>query len=278
MKIVLKISLTLALFLAVFACNKKTASPEAVEEQRERIEMVTDHGTMIIELYNETPLHRDNFIKLANERAFDSLLFHRVIDSFMIQGGDPDSKNAKPGDTLGNGGLEYTIPAEFNPNLFHKKGVLAAARDDHPERASSSTQFYIVHGEVYNDSILDRAEKGINGSFAKTFFKNDLEKKPLLDSLQKARDEENWQQYMLYRDSINSMAMTDPNFDAYTISEEQRQIYKTIGGVPYLDQNYTVYGEVVEGLEVVDSIAVVPTDEYDRPITDVRVLSVRVLD
>ncbi len=280
MKIVLKISMVFILFLTVYACNKKATAPEAKEEERKRIEMITDHGTMLIELYNETPLHRDNFIKHTNDSAYDSLLFHRVIATFMIQGGDPDSKNAQPGDTLGNGGLDYTVAAEFNPNLFHKRGVLAAARDNNPERESSSMQFYIVQGGVQNDSLLDRAEKSINKGRGVHYFKKDPDptKKALLDSLQKAIDNENWPQYTLYRDSISSMVKTDTNFQAYTIPEEHRQVYKTIGGTPHLDQNYTVYGEVVEGIEVIDSIAPVATDSLDRPLVDVRIMSVKVVD
>lgn len=250
---------------------------EAKEEVRKRVEMVTDHGTLVIELYNEAPLHRDNFIKLAKEGVYDSVLFHRVIDSFMIQSGDPDSKNAKPGDTLGNGGLDYKVDAEFKPNLFHKKGVLAAARDGNLERASSSTQFYIVDGKVFNDSLLDKAQGRINEWLAQHYFKNDPSSKSLLDSLQLAMDNEDEDQYELYSDSISSMAKSYTNFDAYTIPEEHRKIYKTIGGTPHLDQNYTVYGEVVEGLEVIDAIAAVTTGEFDRPVVDVRVLSVKVL-
>ncbi len=277
MKTVLKITFTFVLFLVVFSCHKKEATPQVKEEPRQRVEMITDHGTMVIELYNETPLHRDNFIKLTNDRAYDSLLFHRVIEKFMIQGGDPDSKNAKPGDTLGNGGLDYRVDAEFNPNLFHKKGVLAAARDGNPERASSSMQFYIVQGKVFNDSLLDRAEVRINGWLAQHYFKKDSLNKPLLDSLQKAIDQENVQQYRLYTDSIGSLARNYTKFDLYTIPEEHRDIYKTTGGTPHLDQNYTVFGEVVEGINVIDSIAAVSTGPFDRPVTDVRIVSVRVL-
>ena len=278
MKLVFKISLTVALFLVVYSCDKKEAAPEIAEEQRQKIEMITDRGTMVIELYNETPLHRDNFLKLANESTYDSVLFHRVIDSFMIQSGDPDSKNAKPGDTLGNGGLDYTVDAEFNPNLFHKKGVLAAARDGNPERASSSTQFYIVQGKVFNDSLLDRAEVRINDWLAEHYFKKDPENKSLLDSLQMAMDNYNMEQYRLYSDSISSLSKAYKNFETYSISEGQRTVYKTLGGTPHLDQNYTIFGEVVEGLDVVDSIAAVPTGPFDRPIADVRVISVRVLE
>jgi len=278
MKTYLKTSLLFLLILSFWKCDTKTESLKSEEEKRKAIEMVTDYGTMVIELYNETPLHRDNFIKLAKESAFDSVLFHRVIEKFMIQGGDPDSKNAQPGDTLGNGGLPYTVDAEFSPDLFHKKGVLAAARDGNPERASSSMQFYIVQGKVWNDSLLDNAETRINGWLAEHYFKNDPVNKPLLDSMQKAIDDENMERYTFFSDSIRSMSKSYKNFDSYAIPEAHRQIYRTIGGTPHLDQNYTVYGEVIKGIEVIDSIAAVQTDSLDRPITDVRIRKVRVLE
>ncbi len=275
MKTYLKTSLLLLLVLSFWNCNTKTKAPK--EEQRKTVEMVTDYGTMVIELYNETPLHRDNFIKLAKESAYDSVLFHRVINEFMIQGGDPDSKNAQPGDTLGNGGLPYKVDAEFSPFLFHKKGVLAAARDGNPERASSSMQFYIVQGKVWNDSLLDKAETRINGMLAEHYFKKDPLNKPLLDSMQKAIDDENMDRYTLFNDSIRSMSKSYKNFDSYAIPEPHRQIYRTLGGTPHLDQNYTIYGEVINGIEIVDSIAAVRTDSLDRPITDVRIITVKVL-
>lgn len=184
-----------------------------------KIKITTDKGVIVIRLYDATPLHRDNFIKLVKENFYDSLLFHRVINQFMIQGGDPTSKNAQPGQFLGNGGSDMErIPAEFNKNLIHKKGVLAAARDGNPQKASSACQFYIVQGKKSTDQELNAIEqnRGI----------------------------------------------------PYTT--EQRNIYKTIGGTPFLDMNYTVFGEVERGLEVVDKIAVVATDQNNRPINDIK--------
>jgi len=262
------------LFLLGFnACDSKKEKETA--EARKTVEMVTDYGTIIIELYNETPQHRDNFIKLAVDAAYDSLLFHRVIQNFMIQGGDPDSKRSQPGDTLGDGDLPYTIPAEFNDSLFHKKGVLAAARTGNPERASSSMQFYIVQGRLLNDTLLLGAENTINEWLAEHHFLQEPVNKPFLDALQKAEDAENWEDYVQLRDSISNLARSYENFERYTIPEAHRKVYKSIGGTPFLDQNYTVFGEVVKGLEVVDSIAKVQTDSLDRPIADVRILSVR---
>lgn len=184
-----------------------------------KIKITTDKGVITVRLYDATPLHRDNFIKLVKENFYDSLLFHRVINQFMIQGGDPTSKNAQPGQFLGNGGSDMErIPAEFNKNLIHKKGVLAAARDGNPQKASSACQFYIVQGKKSTDQELNAIEqtRGI----------------------------------------------------PYTT--EQRNIYKTIGGTPFLDMNYTVFGEVERGLEVVDKIAVVATDQNNRPINDIK--------
>lgn len=183
-----------------------------------RVKLTTDSGVMIIRLYDKTPQHRDNFVKLASEHFFDSLLFHRVIQGFMIQGGDPQSKYAQPGQMLGMGDVGYTIPAEFDTSLFHKKGALAAARTPNPAKASSGCQFYIVQGNVLTDGDLNMMEmqKGIKYSAA------------------------------------------------------QRKIYKTIGGTPFLDQDYTVFGEVESGLNVIDKIASVPKAPGDRPISDLR--------
>jgi peptidyl-prolyl cis-trans isomerase B (cyclophilin B) len=183
------------------------------------VSIKTEKGEAIVRLYNETPLHRDNFLKLSKSGYFNGTLFHRVIPSFMIQGGDPDSRNAAPGQMLGNGGPDYTIPAEFNDSLFHKKGALAAARDDNPAKASSGSQFYIVQGKTYTDDELDRVE------------------------------------------TIRLKGRKLP--------QKHRIIYKTIGGAPFLDQNYTVFGEVVRGYEMVDAVAGAPRDQNDRPIENI---------
>jgi peptidyl-prolyl cis-trans isomerase B (cyclophilin B) len=235
---------------------------------------------MIIELYNETPLHRDNIINLANNNAYDSLLFHRVINEFMIQGGDPDSQKALPNDTLGNGDAPYLVNAEFNTELFHKKGVLAAARDDNPQKASSAMQFYIVQGKIYNDSLLEISEKRINKNKAREFYKNDILKKSLIDSIQYASDNYDVlkERYNVLMDSILKLATNEESFKSYVIPEKQREVYKSIGGTPHLDQNYTVFGELIIGMNVLDSIASVPTDALDRPINDVRIRTIKLLN
>lgn len=259
-------------------CNSKPQSSLAEEDKRTQIEMVTTKGTIILELYNETPLHRDNFIKLANEKAFDSLLFHRVMQNFMIQGGDPDSRTAQAGVRLGEGDLPYMVDAEFRAGLFHKKGVLAAARDGNLARASSAMQFYIVQGKVYNDSLLEISQNRINEWLAEHYYKNKPESKPLLEAIDQAMEQEDRELFTALNDSLTALAKAYDNFDHYTIPQEHRDIYKSIGGTPFLDQNYTVYGEVLKGLEVVDSIAATPVDTFNRPIADVRIVSVRVID
>lgn len=184
-----------------------------------RVKITTDSGVIVVRLYDSTPLHRDNFVGLVKKGFYDSLLFHRVIRDFMIQGGDPLSRNAVAGTMLGNGGDDMErIPAEFRTSLFHKKGVLAAARDGNPQKASSACQFYIVQGRRLTDQELDRAE-------------------------------------------VNTGKK-------YSITE--RMVYKSIGGTPWLDGNYTVFGEVESGMEVIDKIAGVPRDGNDRPLGDIR--------
>lgn len=272
MKTILSIFSVLIVVACTCSCKqKKPQTPKA--ETRTLVEMETSKGTITLELYNETPQHRDNFIKLIEDGILDSVLFHRVIKDFMIQGGDPDSKNAPDSVPLGNGGLDYRVPPEFHPELFHKKGALAAARDGNPERASSSTQFYIVQGKVFNDSTLNIAEERINDWLGQHFTKIDPTNKSLTEALQKAMDDKNMEVYRQLNDSLSVLAKSY-DFAHYTIPEEHRNVYKTLGGTPHLDQNYTVFGQVTKGLDVVDSIAAVETGKYDRPVNNVRILSV----
>lgn len=202
------------------------------KDRKRDVLLQTNYGDIIIRLSDSTPLHRDNFLKLVKSHYYDSVLFHRVIKNFMIQAGDPESKHAEPGEPLGNGGPDYTIPAEFRQTLFHKKGVIAAARmgdNVNPTKASSGSQFYIVQGKTFTDAGLDSVET-----------------------------------YRLKR----------------KIPPDQREVYKTIGGTPHLDQNYTVFGEVVKGLDVVDTIAAVPTSagrDRDRPLQDVRIIKAKLI-
>ena len=207
--------------LLAFACKKS----------ENIVVMETTKGVIELKLYDATPLHRDNFVKLVKEGAYDSLLFHRVIQDFMIQGGDPDSKNAAPGAPLGEGDRPYTVPAEFrlDQGIFHRRGVLASARegdDINPEQRSSAMQFYIVWGKIFDDEGIENVQKRLD----------------------------------------------DRTGGKVKLTPEMCEVYKTVGGTPHLDGQYTVFGEVISGLEVVDSIQRVPTDALDRPVEDVRII------
>ena len=228
-----KLFLATLTLLFVFACFGQKDSTVRKKDRKRNVLLETNYGDIIIRLSDSTPLHRDNFIKLVKVGFYDSVLFHRVIQNFMIQSGDPNSKQAPAGVPLGNGGPGYTIPAEFRQTLFHKKGVIAAARmsdNVNPQKASSGSQFYIVQGKIFTDAGLDSLEKfRLNGR---------------------------------------------------KIPPEQREVYKTIGGTPHLDQGYTVFGEVVKGMDVVDKIAAVQTSrgsDRDRPLQDVRIIKAKLI-
>lgn len=246
-----------------------------------KVMMVTDLGTIKIRLYNETPLHRDNFVKLVKEHYFDSLLFHRVIQNFMIQGGDPDSKRAPSGVLLGDGGPAYTIPAEFNPSLFHKKGVLAAAREsdfDNPSQASSGSQFYIVQGRVWTDSLLKVQAKRITKLKHFNAVINRPENKEYLEKYKKYNKMERVDSVKMVYDIIDRKVEAElPGIPLYKFSEEQVKAYTTMGGTPHLDNSYTVFGEVYEGLEIVDKIAAEKTDKNARPLNDIRIKSISII-
>jgi len=224
---------TLLLLTGLLMAFSLLAQPDSVITKKDRkkrdVLLQTSMGDIVIRLSDSTPLHRDNFLKLVKTRFYDSVLFHRVIKDFMIQGGDPESKTAPAGKPLGNGGPSYRIPAEFRTTLFHKKGVIAAARDNNPEKASSGSQFYLTQGKVFTDAGLDSVET-----------------------------------YRLKR----------------KIPAEQREVYKTLGGVPHLDQNYTVYGEVIKGIEVIDKITAVATSkgaDRDRPRENVMIVKAKLI-
>ncbi len=248
-------------------------------QQRPVVEITTDYGKIRLALYDETPLHRDNFLKLAREGFYNGVLFHRVIHHFMIQGGDPASKEAKPGDRLGNGGPGYTIPAEFVPALYHKKGALAAARlgdQANPQKASSGSQFYIVHGKIWRPGELDTLEQRTNLSLQQNILRSVIT--PYQDELNKYRQDNNQEGFNVRVAQLQAVA--DSLFELAPktrFTEQQRQLYTTIGGSPHLDGGYTVFGEVIEGLEVIDKIAAVKTDQANRPLEDIR-MTVRVIE
>jgi cyclophilin family peptidyl-prolyl cis-trans isomerase len=220
----------LTLLLLSLASTAQTDTTIHTKDRKKDIRFTTTQGVMVLRLSDSTPLHRDNFIKLVKTGYYDSTLFHRVIKNFMIQGGDPNSRRAVPGQPLGNGGPAERIPAEFRSSLFHKRGVLAAARDNNPEKASSGSQFYIVHGKTFTDGGLDSIET--------------------------------------YR------------LQGRKLPTAHREVYKTIGGAPHLDQNYTVFGELISGFEVLDAIANTTTSrgtDRDRPLSDCRILKAELI-
>jgi cyclophilin family peptidyl-prolyl cis-trans isomerase len=242
-----------------------------------KVEMVTTQGTIVLKLYDETPNHRDNFLKLVKEGVYDSLLFHRVIKDFMIQAGDIQSKNADSLARLGSSDLPYQVPSEIRPEYFHKKGALAAARTNNPQRASSSTQFYLVQGKIQNDSLLAYHENRINQFLSRHYAINDHANSTLMDSLNLARSSKDSVAIGTLSKKVEDRVTGYTNFERYRIPEAHRLVYKTIGGTPHLDQNYTVFGEIIEGLDVVDRIAAQETGKQDRPRSNVRILRVRVI-
>ncbi len=238
MKTILRYFILFCIAVGFFACSTISNLTKMKES---KVQIETTQGVIVVKLYNETPLHRDNFVKLVKERFYDGVLFHRVIADFMIQGGDPDSKTAKPNASLGNGDVGYTIPAEFKtPAIYHKKRALAAAREGdgvNPQKASSGCQFYIVEGKTFTDAELSTMEAG-----------------------------------KIARYGINSL-----NDSTFRFSAEARAVYRTRGGTPHLDGNYTVFGEVTEGIDVVEKISKVKTNASDRPVEDVRVITMKMI-
>lgn len=242
--------------------------------------MNTSLGKIKIKLYNDTPQHRDNFIKLAKEGQYNGLLFHRVIKEFMVQGGDVTSKDAPMNKQLGAGDLGYTVPAEFvYPKYFHKKGALCAARtgdDTNPLRASSASQFYLVTGKVYTDAELNQMEKQKESRLKQAIFARlQTENKPKIMELYRSGDKE---ELAILRDTMigKTELEAEKRKDEACLTAEQREAYKTIGGVPFLDNEYTVYGEVVEGLDILDAIQKVKTNKQDRPLENVVIQSMEV--
>lgn len=266
-----------ALAFAMVACS----SSQRKEVMGTKVKIETTKGDIIVKLYDETPNHRDNFIKLVKEGTYEGTLFHRVIKDFMIQAGDPDSKGAPKGQMLGSGDVGYTVPAEFvYPQLFHKKGALAAARQGdnvNPEKASSGCQFYIVTGRVFNDSTLQAMEEQkTQNKFTSVF--NSLAQKHMKEIYQLRRNNDQ-EGLMNLQDSIfgetQKLLADEP---AFKFTEKQRQAYTTVGGTPHLDGEYTVFGEVIEGMDVVDEIQQVATNASDRPDEDIVIKKVSIVE
>lgn len=270
--------LLIILFLSMSCESKKATSKEANDNVCVDIE--TTMGHIKVKLYNETPAHRDNFIKLVKEGYYNGTLFHRVINKFMIQGGDGDSRNAKPGQRLGMGDPGYTIPAEFvYPRYFHKKGALAAARQGdnvNPEKASSGSQFYIVTGDVIPAGQIGQVERQLQMQQEQAIFNQLVEAhRDEIFAMRRARDTQGLQ--ALQDQLIAEMHERIAREGIAKLSEEQKQAYTTVGGAPHLDGAYTVFGEVIEGMDVVEKIEKVATDSADRPKEDIKIISMKIM-
>jgi cyclophilin family peptidyl-prolyl cis-trans isomerase len=259
----------LFLFFSLVSCSSSKDNTNI------KVLIKTSLGDITIRLYDETPGHRDNFIKLVTNKVYEGVSFHRVIKDFMIQSGDPETKaDYKRG--LPDSLVSYTIPSEINPLLYHKKGALAAARqgnDVNPEMRSSGTQFYLVQGIKYSDNELKQVEQRINNNMKQALFIRMI--KEITDSnsvsgviLTEAEIQE--------KASLRMFEHMAANGD-YRITDEQRNTYKSLGGTPRLDGAYTVFGEVINGLDIIDKIADAKTDENDRPVTDIRILKMKLV-
>lgn len=275
------ITLITAIFITACAGNSKSEKTLNMENVKETLVCLeTTMGNITVKLYDETPKHKENFIKLVKEGAYDSTLFHRVIKNFMIQAGDPLSKNATDTTTLGSGDVGYTIPAEFNKNYFHKKGALAAARQGdevNPEKESSGCQFYIVTGRKFTEAQMINMENHMNEARLEEVF-NNLARKHMKEiyKMRKAGDTEG---LLELQDSLESQARNIVDKEpALRYTKEQKQAYTTIGGAPHLDGAYTVFGEVVDGMDVVEKIEQVGTNRADRPKVDIRITKATVIN
>lgn len=279
----LKLKVALVICFAIFAnfvkAQREINEPMAKEDTSGvLVEFKTTLGDIIVKLYNDTPLHRDNFLKLVKEGYYDGLLFHRVINEFMIQTGDPDSRDAAPGKMLGSGSPDYTIEAEINyPVHYNKYGALAAARTGdqvNPERRSSGSQFYIVTGRKMSEQQFEMMQmRKHQEELEQTFKRLVAQNRDTIQSLQKTGDEaalENLRQDLIKQ--------TEEKVGEQVIPENIKEDYTTKGGAPHLDGAYTVFGEVVKGMDVVEKIQTVETDSHDRPLEDVKILSAKVIE
>jgi len=245
----------------LFSCNLK-------KDESRIVKISTEKGDIIVKLYDYTPKHRDNFIKLSQDKFFDGQIFHRVIDNFVVQGGDPKTKHSVSDTLYGNDDSGYLIDAEIIDTLIHKRGALGMAREGdeiNPEKKSSGSQFYLVKGKIFTDQQLDELEK-----------KRDLQNKSKLykkifnEKLLAQKSQGNIDTISIALDMSVSFDSIWEKYPKYKFSEKQRKVYKTIGGIPHLDGNYTVFGEVIQGKEIVDEISKVQTDLNDRPVKDIK--------
>lgn len=260
--------------------GKPTQTETIANNADAMVEFATTEGNFTIRLFGDTPKHRDNFLKLVREGFYDGVLFHRVINQFMIQTGDPESKDAPAGKMLGTGGPGYDIDAEIvYPAHFHKRGALAAARQGdqvNPERRSSGSQFYIVTGKTYNDSTVNQLERQMQMMQQQQIF-NDLAKehRDTIMALRRNRDSAGLN---ALQEELVAITEKKAAENPARLTPQQREAYTSVGGTPHLDNQYTVFGEVVSGMDVIDKIEKAETDGHDRPVTDIRILSAKVLD
>ena len=275
----------LIVLLTILVCGLTACKPgqkkEEDMEKETKLKIETSAGDITVKLYNETPKHRDNFIKLVEDGTYEGTLFHRVIKDFMIQAGDPESKKAPKGKMLGAGDVGYTVPAEFvYPEYFHKKGALSAARQGdnvNPKKESSGCQFYIVTGKVYNDSTLLGMESQMNENKINVIF-NTLAQKHMKEIYKMRKENDENGLYELQEKLFAQAQEEAAKQPEFHFTPEQVEAYTTVGGTPHLDGEYTVFGEVVEGMDIVDKIQQVKTDRSDRPEEDVKIVKVEVLD
>lgn len=255
---------------SIFMCE----SCNAKKETEAKVRLQTSMGDIVVKLYPETPQHRDNFLKLVDDGVYDGTLFHRVIKDFMIQAGDPDSKTARKGQALGTGDVGYTIPAEFVfPKYFHKKGALSAARQGdqvNPQKASSGCQFYIVVGQVFTEDQLTMMENNLRQNMESKLFQQKAREKQ--QEIRQYQQEGSQEKLDALRDSILEEVNKEMAAESYKFTPEQRAAYTTVGGTPHLDNEYTVFGEVVKGMDIVEKISTTATGQMDRPLEDIRII------
>lgn len=259
------------MFISVSCAKKNVLSPTVIFE--------TNYGKITVKLYPETPKHRDNIVELVNKGFYNGVLFHRVIADFMIQTGDPDSRNALHGAMLGSGNVGYTIPAEFvYPQYYHKRGALAAARqgdDTNPQKASSGCQFYIVQGRTFSDEELNAMETNNEQKLISKIFQEKISTKQV--EIKKYQEERNQKKLDALRDSILvEIRLEIQKNPSFKFNEQQRNDYKTVGGTPHLDGEYTVFGEVTEGLDIVEQISKAKVGTNDRPLENIRIIKAKV--
>ena len=261
------------------SASESAAQPQTTNSKMTKVKLETTMGDIVVELYNETPQHRDNFVKLVQEGYYDGVLFHRVIKDFMIQTGDGNSKTAGPDATLGDGDPDYTIPAEFvYPKYFHKRGALAAARTGdqvNPERRSSGSQFYIVTGKIYSSDELKMMTQRLATVKKQDIFRRLVnENHAQIETLQRNQDNEGLNEL---QNRLIQQTEAEAAQSPFSLTDEQIDAYTSVGGTPHLDGQYTVFGQVIEGMDVVDKIQNAQTGRMDRPVSDIKIVKATIL-